>query len=175
MQQWHLYFQIFYIWKIEWKWKYFSLNHGWLFATSWTITHQAPLSMGSYFAVSSEISESAATPALRIQITFGIKMTLYSIPTKFWVFPWWLYMEYQITFPKFSCFSYFFLYGCVLFDWHPKWVLWWFGNWYWTWGQKMGTLLLLCLAFGLEASEAVKTRVSERKLMKYWTTGISIG
>ena len=30
----------------------------------------------------------------------------------------------------------------------------------------MGTLLLLCLAFGLEASEAVKMRVIERKLMK---------
>lgn len=30
----------------------------------------------------------------------------------------------------------------------------------------MTTLLLLCLAVGLEASEAVKMRVIERKLMK---------
>ena len=154
------------VFKIAISWNNHCLTTVHALLTPWTITHQAPLSMGSYFAVSSEISESAATPALRIQITFGIKMTLYSIPTKFWVFPWWLYMEYQITFPKFSCFSYFFLSGCVLFDWPPKWVLWWFGHWYWTWGQKMGTLLLLCLAFGLEASEAVKTRVIEGKLMK---------
>ena len=32
--------------------------------------------------------------------------------------------------------------------------------------RKMSALLLLCLAFGLEASEAVEMRVIERKLMK---------
>ena len=29
-----------------WKWKVKSLSHVWLFATPWTVAHQAPLSMG---------------------------------------------------------------------------------------------------------------------------------
>ena len=31
----------------EWKWKCWSLSRVWLFATSWTVAHQAPLSMKS--------------------------------------------------------------------------------------------------------------------------------
>ena len=32
----------------EWKWKCWSLSRVWLFATSWTVAHQAPLSMGFF-------------------------------------------------------------------------------------------------------------------------------
>ena len=39
-----------------------SLSHAWLFATPWTVTHQAPLSMGFFQA---RILEWIAIPSFR--------------------------------------------------------------------------------------------------------------